>query len=64
MFEFQIERMGHSNPLTCLVADLKGVDPDDAFSLVPYEKGQTFLRYLESVVGGPGMSSFFFAAHL
>lgn len=46
--------MGHNNLLTCLVVDLKGVDPDDAFSVVPYEKGQTFLRYLESVVGGPG----------
>lgn len=45
--------MGHDNPLTCLVVDLKGVSPDDAFSLVPYEKGQTFLRYLENVVGGP-----------
>lgn len=48
----QVDRMGHENPLTCLVVDLKGVDPDDAFSLIPYEKGQTFLRYLENVVGG------------
>lgn len=47
--------MGAENPLTKLVPDLKGgVHPDDAFSKVPYEKGQTFLRYLENVVGGPG----------
>ena len=29
-----------------------GVDPDDAFSSVPYEKGSTFLWYLEETVGG------------
>jgi len=45
--------MGPTNPLTQLVVDLNGVHPDDAFSLVPYEKGHTFLRYLEEVVGGP-----------
>lgn len=27
------------------------MDPDDAFSVVPYEKGYTFLRYLESILG-------------
>lgn len=48
-----IDRIGVDNPLTKLVVDLRGVHPDDAFSSVPYEKGQTFLRYLESVVGGP-----------
>lgn len=48
-----IQRLGETNPLTQLVVDLKGVHPDDAFSTVPYEKGQTFLRYLETVVGGP-----------
>ncbi|XP_023023652.2 leukotriene A-4 hydrolase [Leptinotarsa decemlineata] len=48
-----IERMGKDSPLTKLVVDLKGVHPDEASSIVPYEKGQTFLRYLESVVGGP-----------
>lgn len=46
--------MGHDNPLTCLVVDLDNVHPDDSFSKVPYEKGHTFLRYIEVVVGGPG----------
>ncbi len=32
--------------------DLRGVDPDDAFSTIPYEKGSTFLWYLEELVGG------------
>lgn len=38
--------------LTKLVSDLSGMDPDDAFSRIPYEKGCLFLLYLESVVGG------------
>jgi len=43
---------GADNPLTKLVVDLNGVDPDDAFSVIPYEKGSTFLWYLEELVGG------------
>jgi len=45
--------LGPTNPFTALVVDLAGVDPDDAFSVVPYEKGSTFLWYLEDLVGGP-----------
>lgn len=38
--------------LTALVPDLSGgVDPDDAFSLVPYEKGSNLLYFLEHLVG-------------
>ena len=40
-------------PYTKLVPDLKGVDPDDAFSTVPYEKGFTLLFHLETLLGGP-----------
>ena len=40
--------------MTKLVVDLDGVDPDEAFSVVPYEKGSTLLWYLEDLVGGPG----------
>ena len=47
-----IDLQGNDNPLTALVVDLDGVDPDDAFSVVPYEKGSTFLWYLEDTVGG------------
>jgi len=43
---------GPTNPLTALVPNLTGIDPDDAFSVVPYEKGSTFLWYLEDTVGG------------
>ena len=47
-----VDVQGEDNPLTALVVDLTGVDPDDAFSIVPYEKGSTFLWYLEDTVGG------------
>ena len=47
-----MEVQGEDNPLTALVVDLTGVDPDDAFSVVPYVKGCTFLWYLENTVGG------------
>lgn len=42
----------HDQPeFTQLVIDLKGKDPDDAFSTIPYEKGYHFLYYLERTVG-------------
>jgi len=47
--------LGPTNPLTALVPNLIGVDPDDAFSVVPYEKGSTFLWYLEDTVGGAAL---------
>lgn len=48
-----IENMGADNEMTKLVKDLRGKDPDDAFSSVPYEKGFNFLYYLEQLLGGP-----------
>lgn len=39
--------------MTKLVVNLDGVDPDDAFSTVPYMKGHTFLYYLEELLGSP-----------
>lgn len=53
--DYQINTvMSKTDPLTALVVNLTGVDPDDAFSIVPYEKGSAFLWYLEDTVGGPG----------
>ncbi|XP_014235450.1 leukotriene A-4 hydrolase [Trichogramma pretiosum] len=49
----EILTMGESNPLTNLIPSLVGIDPDDAFSSIPYEKGHTFLFYLEELLGGP-----------
>ena len=49
-----IVAFGENNLLTAAVPDLKGVDPDDSFSRVPYEKGCNLLRYIEDIIGGPG----------
>ncbi|VVC29461.1 Peptidase M1, leukotriene A4 hydrolase/aminopeptidase C-terminal,Armadillo-type [Cinara cedri] len=51
--------LGAQNPLTKLVVDLSGIDPDDAFSTCPYEKGHTFLFYLETLFGASKFDVFF-----
>lgn len=48
-----IHQIGDTHNFTALVPDLSGgVDPDDSFSKVPYEKGFYFLYYLQGLVGG------------
>ena len=43
-----IHQIGDTHNFTALVPDLSGgVDPDDSFSKVPYEKGFYFLYYLQ-----------------
>jgi leukotriene-A4 hydrolase len=44
--------IGPTHEFTKLKPVLEGVDPDDAFSKIPYEKGSLFLYYLERKVGG------------
>ncbi|KAJ1654372.1 Leucyl aminopeptidase yscIV [Dispira simplex] len=51
--ERAVDFFGKDNPFTALIPDLKGEDPDDAFSTVPYEKGFNLLFYLENHLGGP-----------
>ncbi|SMR54343.1 unnamed protein product [Zymoseptoria tritici ST99CH_3D1] len=46
-----IEQFGEDGEFTKLIPDLKGKDPDDAFSSVPYEKGFVFLYSLEKLIG-------------
>ena len=46
-----VDQFGQDHDFTKLIPDLKGKDPDDAFSSIPYEKGYTFLSYLEAQVG-------------
>lgn len=53
-----VEHFGHDHEFTKLITDLKGKDPDDAFSSVPYEKGFNFLFYLENLVGKPKFDKF------
>ncbi len=38
--------------------DLKGRDPDDGFTGIPYEKGALFLRHLEETVGRENFDKF------
>lgn len=46
-----IARFGSDSPLTRLRMQLDGVDPDDAFSSIPYEKGARFVAALERAAG-------------
>jgi len=46
-----IAQFGEDHEFTKLIPCLKGKDPDDAFSSVPYEKGSVFLYYLEKLIG-------------
>ncbi|KAI4481932.1 hypothetical protein M0802_012973 [Mischocyttarus mexicanus] len=53
-----VETLGESNQLTKLVPDLAGINPDDAFSVVPYEKGHTLLFFLERTLEAKTFESF------
>ena len=55
----QIDLLGADHPYTHLVPVLRDVDPDDAFSSVPYEKGCALLMYLEQQLGGPGKNTLY-----
>jgi leukotriene A-4 hydrolase/aminopeptidase len=49
--EEALERFRDKPELTRLRTRLQGVDPDDAFSVVPYEKGARFVVALERAAG-------------
>jgi aminopeptidase N len=49
--EESLARFGATSPLTRLRTELSGIDPDDAFSSVPYEKGSRFVVLLERAAG-------------
>ena len=53
-----VEHFGHEHPFTALHTKLDDIDPDDAFSSVPYERGSQFLIYLESLVGSEAFEKF------
>jgi len=61
---YAIETLKPDNPMTKLVTDLTGEDPDEHFSTVPYEKGSVFLYYLENLVGGPSAFEPFFKHYI
>lgn len=49
--EDSVSRYGADSEFTKLIISHEGIDPDDAFSTVPYEKGFHFLYYLDRLVG-------------
>ena len=46
-----IKMVGEDSSFSSLSPDFRGIDPDDGFSTIPYEKGYQFLVYLEEKVG-------------
>lgn len=53
-----IDHFGENHPFTAMVPEIEGVDPDDSFSSVPYEKGFNFLYYLSRIVGEENFEEF------
>jgi len=49
--QVHLDNVGPGYKYTKLRTDLAGIDPDDVFSLVPYEKGAQFVLLLEDAVG-------------
>jgi leukotriene A-4 hydrolase/aminopeptidase len=56
--EDSLERFEHEPQLTVLRTHLKGVDPDDAFSSIPYEKGARFIHAIEQAAGPERFDAF------
>jgi len=53
-----LERFKERPELTRLRNDLRGIDPDEAYSSVPYEKGSLLVRKLEEAAGRPAWDRF------
>ncbi len=49
--EESLARFPADSPFSLLRTDLRGVDPDDVYSSIPYEKGARFVAALERAVG-------------
>ena len=56
--ETAIEHFRAHPQLTALRTHLTGIDPDDVFSQVPYEKGYLLLCALEAAVGRPAFDAY------
>jgi len=56
--EDSVNLFGCDHEFTKLIIDLKGKDPDDAFSSIPYEKGFHFLYHLEKLLGKSSFDKF------
>ncbi|MCK5799750.1 MAG: M1 family metallopeptidase [Deltaproteobacteria bacterium] len=54
----EVKRVGADSPFTHLETDLAGTDPDEVYSVVPYEKGFLFVTLLEAEVGREDFDAF------
>ncbi|MGD8897643.1 MAG: M1 family metallopeptidase [Acidobacteriota bacterium] len=54
----EFERFGAEATVTRLRNDLRGTDPDDVFSSIPYEKGSRFMILLERTAGRERFDAF------
>jgi aminopeptidase N len=54
----EFERFGADAAVTRLRNDLRGTDPDDVFSSIPYEKGSRFMVLLERTAGRERFDAF------
>ncbi len=54
----ELERYGMDSDITCLKTSMEGIDPDEAFSIIPYYKGFLFVRQLELAVGRKQFDAF------
>jgi len=54
----ELDRFGMDSPFTCLETDLAGMDPDEVYSLVPYEKGFLLVALLEQTLGREAFDAF------
>uniref|UniRef100_A0A2D4MI53 Leukotriene A(4) hydrolase n=2 Tax=Micrurus spixii TaxID=129469 RepID=A0A2D4MI53_9SAUR len=59
-----INNLGSTNEVTNLIPSLKEVNPDVAYSFVPYEKGFALLLHLEQLLGGPDVFIGFLRAYI
>ena len=60
----QVKVFGAESQLTKLVPDFTDVNPDDAFSSIPYEKGHMLLYHLEQILGGVDVFNKYLKAHI
>ncbi|OIT00314.1 PREDICTED: leukotriene A-4 hydrolase homolog [Nicotiana attenuata] len=54
----EMERFKDNMEFTKLKTNQAGVDPDDVYSVVPYEKGFQFLQHIERQIGRPAFDEF------
>ena len=57
--ESYVKIIGENHPFSVLITNLEGIDPDEAFSVLYYEKGYFLCLYLEQLLGLDFMKSFF-----